>query len=83
MSDADDLAKEIKLPEAHDRQPYVFMPSQCKLVNDGGTWVLYHQGKEYLRLLDAKSRKDAQSQIEDMMLLRIFEVSQPDKPPNM
>ena len=40
---------------------------------------MYHLGKEYIRLLSATSKEDAESQIAEMLLLRL-EVSYPDEP---
>ena len=35
-----------------------------------GTWVVLYHGNEYIRLLDAKSREDAEQQVCEMLLLR-------------
>ncbi len=40
------------------------------LVEIGATWVLIYEDKEHMRLLDAKSREDAEQQVAEMLLLR-------------
>jgi hypothetical protein len=40
-----------------------------KLVEIDKTWVLIYNDKEYMRLLDAKSREDAEKQIAEMLFL--------------
>ena len=40
-----------------------------KLVEIDKTWVLNYKDKEYMRLLDAKSREDAEKQIAEMLFL--------------
>jgi hypothetical protein len=40
-----------------------------------GTWTLFFEGKEYMRLLDAKSRADAEQQIYEMLLVRNTEMA--------
>jgi hypothetical protein len=39
-----------------------------KLLLVAGVWTLYYKGQEYLRLLDAASREDAEQQLSDMLL---------------
>ena len=41
-----------------------------RLVNCEGVWTLLYQGCEYVRLLDARSREDAEQQIAEMLFLR-------------
>jgi hypothetical protein len=43
--------------------------SGTTLVQVDGTWVLTHNGREYLRLIDATSRIDAEQQIAEMLFL--------------
>ena len=38
----------------------------------GGEWTLSYQGKEYMRLLDATSREDAEQQILEMLFVRAY-----------
>jgi hypothetical protein len=40
-----------------------------KLREVDGAWALFYQGREYMRLLDAKSREDAEQQIAEMLFL--------------
>ena len=35
----------------------------------GSTWAVVYRGKEYMRLLDARSRADAEQQIAEMLFL--------------
>lgn len=44
--------------------------SNSRLVNCEGVWTLLYQGREYMRLLDARSREDAEQQIAEMLFLR-------------
>lgn len=41
-----------------------------RLVNCEGVWTLLYDGREYMRLLDARSREDAEQQIAEMLFLR-------------
>ena len=41
----------------------------CKV---DGKWTLFYQGKEYMRLLDATSREDAEQQVSEMLFLRAY-----------
>jgi hypothetical protein len=34
-----------------------------------GVWTLYYKGEQYIRLLDAESREDAEEQIAEMLSL--------------
>jgi hypothetical protein len=45
-----------------------------------GAWTLYHKGREYMRLLDAESREEAQQQISEMLALSELRSQGPDKP---
>ena len=38
----------------------------CTLAQLDGVWTLFYEGKVYIRLIDAKSRTDAQEQIAEM-----------------
>ena len=40
----------------------------CTLEKQDGIWTLFYKGKEYIRLLEAKSRTDAQEQIAEMLI---------------
>jgi hypothetical protein len=40
----------------------------CTLAQQDGIWTLFYEGKVYMRLLDAKSRRDAQEQIAEMLV---------------
>ena len=42
----------------------------ASLVEIDNTWVLLYKDREYMRLLDAKSREDAEEQIASMLFLR-------------
>jgi hypothetical protein len=44
--------------------------SDTELIKEDGTWVLIHNNRKYLRLLDAISRDDAEQQIAEMLFLR-------------
>jgi len=41
-----------------------------KLIEIGNTWVLVYNEREYLRLLSATSRDDAEQQIAEMLFIR-------------
>ncbi len=41
-----------------------------RLVEIDATWVLIYKDKEYIYLLDAESREDAEQQIAEMLFLR-------------
>jgi hypothetical protein len=47
-----------------------------------GVWVLMYQGREYVRLLDAISREDAEQQVVEMMFLRIGKPNSGLAPPS-
>jgi hypothetical protein len=38
-----------------------------KLLLVAGVWTIYYKGQEYIRLLDATSRADAEQQVSDML----------------
>jgi hypothetical protein len=38
-----------------------------KLLLVAGVWTIYYKGQEYLRLLDATSRADAEQQVSEML----------------
>ena len=40
------------------------------LIQTHDGWVLTYEGREYLRLMDAKSQDDAEQQIAEMLFLR-------------
>ena len=40
----------------------------CTLEQREGIWTLFYKGQEYIRLLEAKSRTDAQEQIAEMLI---------------
>ena len=42
----------------------------ARLVEIDNVWVLLYKDREYIRLLDAKSRDDAEQQIAELLLLR-------------
>ena len=42
----------------------------ARLVEIDNVWVLLYKDREYIRLLDAKSREDAEQQIAELLLLR-------------
>ena len=37
-----------------------------------GKWTLFYKGKEYMRLLDATSREDAEQQVSEMLFVRAY-----------
>ena len=41
----------------------------ARLVEIDNVWVLLYKDREYIRLLDAKSRADAEQQIAELLLL--------------
>ena len=41
----------------------------ARLVEIDNVWVLLYKDREYIRLLDAKSRDDAEQQIAELLLL--------------
>ena len=43
--------------------------SQMQLLLVAGAWTLYYKGQEYMRLLDAESREEAQQQVSEMLAL--------------
>jgi hypothetical protein len=43
--------------------------TKCTLAQEAGVWVLFWEGKEYIRLLDAKSRDDAEQQLAEMYFM--------------
>jgi len=48
------------------------MVNNCEtveLVQMDGVWVLMHEGREYVRLIDATSRDDAERQISELLSL--------------
>ena len=47
------------------------MLPNTELVEIEGTWTLFYQGREYIRLLDARSRADAEAQITEMLLIKL------------
>ena len=77
MSDSSRRKRQALNPADYQVPPLT--PSEYTLVNEGGAWAVYHLGKEYIRLLSATSKEDAESQIAEMLLLRL-EVSYPDEP---
>ena len=42
----------------------------ARLVEIDNVWVLLYKNREYIRLLDAKSRDDAEQQIAELLLVR-------------
>jgi hypothetical protein len=48
----------------------MLMLDDCALVNIDGIWVLMWRAREYMRLLNARSREDAEQQIAEMLFLR-------------
>ena len=40
----------------------------CTLVQQDGVWTLFYKGKEYVRLIEARSRSEAQEQIAEMLV---------------
>jgi hypothetical protein len=40
---------------------------ETKLLQVAGVWTIYYKGQEYLRLLDATSRADAEQQLSEML----------------
>ena len=43
--------------------------NECELIHADGAWVLLWQGREYIRLLEATSREDAERQIAEMLFI--------------
>jgi hypothetical protein len=39
-----------------------------QLLEVAGVWTLYYKGRQYMRLLDASSRKDAEDMITELLL---------------
>jgi hypothetical protein len=54
-----------------DSEPSV-LPAGCTLSQVDGVWTIFFKGREYMRLLDAKSRDDAEQQISEMRLAAAF-----------
>jgi hypothetical protein len=47
------------------------IPAKCTLIEQGGIWTLFYDGREYLRLLDATCRSDAEQQVAEMLFMSL------------
>jgi hypothetical protein len=59
----------VTFPKPGDEIRRVATVSEMQLLLVAGAWTLYHKGQEYMRLLGAESREEAQQHVSEMLAL--------------